>query len=730
MSTGRVRDRSRTRSGAGTAFLAVVFVAAGLAGVTHGHFAAPGRSAAAPRSPSWHLDSIPNIGYDARLSAVVALSSTNAWAVGRGSDHWNGHQWTAVPVPPPSSGYFNLNGLAVIPGSGGQMWAVGSMSTTSGSRFWILRWTGTHWKKYGAPNPGQFNTLSSVTALSPGDAWAVGSSESSSNVAVLLHWTGVAWTQVNLVPVGLSSYLAGISATSGSDIWAVGGYEPSNGGQQPLVQHWNGHMWSEVTTPPVSGNAGFQAVTVGPSGLPLAVGYTANGNSQTLIEQWDGGQWNVLPSANPGDDDQLTGVAEDGQGNAWAVGTDHRPASNQYRNLVEQWTGGAWQLDAVSNRAEANQGLAAITNVPGSGQFWAVGASVQRWTGGSWQATPAPNGGIANELRGVTLTGFGAGTRVWAVGSASPDHGQDIPTVFTRTASEPWTRSIVVPPQGGGQFYGIAAISASDIWAVGQHSTGSGEAPLADRWNGHDWMEMSPPPVSGEDNSGLDAVCGTSPGNVWAAGEQQDPSTAQPVFDHFTGGRWKRSQGPALPGYSFAINGLACAANGEVWAAGLKYGSSQAAVVMLWNGSKWALQTVPQPSGSCTLFGISLQSVSNIWAVGECFTATKDMALTEHWNGVAWKQIKSPQPDISTFLFGVTVTGRNEAWAVGEFSSQRDPSLVERWNGQSWVRDRSGSFGGISVYLKGVAISPSGNGWAVGSQYVGGEYRTLAIERR
>src|SRR5262249_48387995 len=79
--------------------------------------------------------------------------------------------------------------------------------------------------------------LSSVSALSPSDAWAVGA-------GVILHWNGTAWSTVMSVQAMLES----VWATSVDDVWVAS----FAGG----LMHWDGASWQSETSGtsvPISG---------------------------------------------------------------------------------------------------------------------------------------------------------------------------------------------------------------------------------------------------------------------------------------------------------------------------------------------------------------------------------------------------------------------------------------------------------------------------------------------
>jgi hypothetical protein len=107
------------------------------------------------------------------------------------------------------------------------------------------------------------------------------------------------------------------------------------------------------------------------------------------------------------------------------------------------------------------------------------------------------------------------------------DHRQ-----HTKPAIEHWdgtSRSIVSSPNPNPAptkdtaLYGIAAISANDIWAVGagNFSTISGTATLIEHWDGTTWtIIISPDP--GNASNALFGVAALSDGTVVAVGEQQN----------------------------------------------------------------------------------------------------------------------------------------------------------------------------------------------------------------
>jgi hypothetical protein len=145
---------------------------------------AVGRSFAGSGAATLHFDgkdwnSVPNPKFRygvMDLSAVTALSPTNAWAVGQGKscslcdfrdviEHWDGKSWGIVSSPIPNANSSILVGVAAV--SANDIWSAGS---SDGDQALAEHWDGTSWSLVSSPAVGQ---LEGVTALSDGTVVAV-----------------------------------------------------------------------------------------------------------------------------------------------------------------------------------------------------------------------------------------------------------------------------------------------------------------------------------------------------------------------------------------------------------------------------------------------------------------------------------------------------------------------------------------------------------------------------
>jgi hypothetical protein len=316
----------------------------------------------------WRLQASPSPGNDSNsLTGVAALSSTEAWAVGsyhtNGQslktliEHWNGTAWKVQPSPSPVTDNNTLS--AVVATSRSNVWAVGNTLSTSGEqRTLIEHWNGRSWTVQHSPSPGSSSQLTAVAAVSGSNAWAVGYSDSSDGTTsktLVEHWNGSSWQiQASPNPSVQYNFLCGVAATSRTNAWTDGMYVQA-GYQAPIMEHWNGQAWSVHAS--AYQPAGYEydpcAMAAPSAGNIWAVGSRWYLNAdRTLIEHWNGTTWKTQASPNPapGDFDQnvLNGVAATSATNAWAVGWSYVNNSGHIKPLIEHWNGSSWKLQSAA----------------------------------------------------------------------------------------------------------------------------------------------------------------------------------------------------------------------------------------------------------------------------------------------------------------------------------------------------------------------------------------------
>jgi hypothetical protein len=248
-------------------------------------------------------------------------------------EHWNGRGWKVVPSP--NAGAANNRLFGVWARSSDDVWAVGYHEHGGVRRTLIERWNGHAWKIVpslnGSPGP---NELVGVDGTSSTDVWAVGRRNPNPDPNILdprdrplvEHWNGHRWKVVpSPNPSGEHGFLLSVSAVTPGAAWAVG-YgnigSPIDGTARTLIERWNGHAWKIQPSPKAGqGYDHLRGVAMRSRVDGWAVGDRWNGvTSRTLIEHWDGHAWRVQPTLNPQPEDVLLGVAAVSSLNVWAVG--------------------------------------------------------------------------------------------------------------------------------------------------------------------------------------------------------------------------------------------------------------------------------------------------------------------------------------------------------------------------------------------------------------------------
>ncbi len=425
-----------------------------------------------------------------RLLDVSASSSSDAWAVGWTPNsqfievpsilHWNGSSWASVPVTATES-WGEFRAVAAI--SPIDAWAVGSL----GGQTSTFRWNGITWTRVPSPltpTPYDASRLNAISVVSPTDIWAVGYSYSGSSTrAMIIRWNGLAWNLVTL-PSSLYSTsstptaLHAVKAFSANDVWVAGG----NGFGVPALLHWDGNTWSSVS-PVAPDETQYQYYTFfgldGTSSNDLwAVGsYQRSVSLSTVpvVQHWNGSNWSVvqtpsLPITQGGI--YFTDVDAISADDAWIVGTTWNASVGEQRSLIEHWNGSAWSLVAAPENT-SQQVLEAVEAL--SDQYiWAVGniiGSPDRILIDRYNDYCGGNVGQASATATVTSTATRTATRTatsTSVASRTPSP-QPQPTACSLEFAD-------VPSSGpGSTFYSFVRCLACRAIVSGYPCGGAGE---------------------------------------------------------------------------------------------------------------------------------------------------------------------------------------------------------------------------------------------------------------
>jgi hypothetical protein len=332
--------------------------------------------------------------------------------------------------------------------------------------------------------------------------------------------------------------------------------------------------------------------------------------------------WTVVSVPRTGNNTELNGASARTSTDAWAVGVQFGAAGQAPPPPVAyHWNGSAWSLTATPSFG-VNGGLNAVS-ASSAADAWAVGFTVrgyrnrqslfEHWNGSAWSVVSGPGRG----LNGVVDL---SATNAWAVGTGG---------VVEHWDGTAWSGVAVPSPNPadafGNNLTAISAISATDIWAVGEFTNTSWtNSAYALHYNGTSWAVtvLPQPSVNGPSSPVLHGVTAVASNNVWAVGENEEvPGLGiTTLIEHWNGSAWSIVASPT-PGAYPALNAVAARSASDVYAVGFNMpsvnGGVQQGLILHWNGSTWSADTDPTSGTFSPLYGAAtLPSAANEWAVG------------------------------------------------------------------------------------------------------------------
>src|SRR6266446_179750 len=336
-----------------------------------------------------------------------------------------------------------------------------------------------------------------------------------------------------------------------------------------------------------------------------------------------------------------------------------------------------------------------------------------------WEIIASPNLGTqANSLSGVAAV---ADNDVWAVGWAWNNRLSAYRTVIEHWNGATW--SLVRSPNatnGYNLLNGVAVVAANDVWTVGQAANGNTYKTLVEHWNGATWSIVPSPNVVGS-SSVLTALSVVSANDIWAVGYSTDSNFVnRSLTMHWNGAAWSIVPSPTVDNdILFAVDAVA---SNDVWAVGRsRPGAYEDRTLTLhWDGSAW--NVVPSPNDGTNdniLFGVATVASNDVWAVGNA-GSLKTLAI--HWDGASWSV--SPAAaldpnDTNPVLVGIVALSSSNIWTAGQFilplQGSAQQTLTESWDGSSWSVVPSPNVQRSNNRLHGIAATPNGTLWAVGT---------------
>lgn len=386
------RTRRCAVAAAGVAVLALT--AAALPGASATPASRPAETMGPLGVPSAPVFRTPTTDDSTPMYGIGAVHGDDVWSVGYSVDpttyvhtalveHSTGRSWTTSPVQgPKGSTMSQLFGVGVL--SRKSAWAVGNAQLSTGVTL-AEHWNGKKWSVVKTPaiTGAMFADLWHVSAISANNVWAAGASSADGSVwnTLIEHWNGHKWSIVSSPngPGATGSVLQGISAVSADDIWVSGYAYVTGGAYTGLVEHWDGASWTVVDSPQPSQDVMLADVVATSATDATAVGQmiaTDQESILTLTEHWDGSSWTVESSPNPEGAvvSSLTGVSASSPTDVWAVGS--AATASATTTLTEHWDGSAWTIVKSKDASGGSSNVLAGVTSLSSGRAWAIGEAV------------------------------------------------------------------------------------------------------------------------------------------------------------------------------------------------------------------------------------------------------------------------------------------------------------------------------------------------------------------
>ena len=342
-------------------------------------------------APGWRIVHVNNYGGHDSLTAVTAVSPTDAWAGGLVTNsgthaflqHWDGRAWTRASLPRAIRRIRLAQVSDLAASSASNVWAFISGHPAAAARF-----DGTTWRVV-REWPGEAFSITGE-AFSARDVWMFGGI--GPQTAGTWHYDGRSWTRPKMPLTAFD-----VSRVSAKDEWAIGDRLGRQGTYVGGVEHWNGHSWAIVPTGKlIPADTAVRSTALGQilaqsRRSVWVTGTTYTGGFQHLtsfILHWNGRTWRRV-TAGP---DLSLGPAAIGGAGLLTVAQRVR-LTNQYTDpapALASYAPARQVALATPSHPGRSLEINAIADIPGTRSSWAVGGYFTDAAAPGW----IPSGGV------------------------------------------------------------------------------------------------------------------------------------------------------------------------------------------------------------------------------------------------------------------------------------------------------------------------------------------------
>ncbi len=330
---------------------------------------------------------------------------------------------------------------------------------------------------------------------------------------------------------GMASFeggsFTGVSCVSSNDCIAVGGGDYT--GSQLLAAGWDGSSWSRqsVPSPSGAGDSSLAGVSCASSTSCVAVGTASGPSVQPFTEVWNGTTWSAryAPEPRGTTDAHFTGVSCPSRTDCVAVGW-FLPSHSGAHALAERWNGQRWSIQSLPRGVSALEAV----SCPTARRCMAVGAGVERWTGRRWVASLKPS--IA--LYAVSCS---SGNRCTGLG-----YSKKINVFAQRWNGKRWSKHSFDGSLSHAAGYGVSCPSDRRCIAVGGYEPAGGTGWWVEQWDGSTWALADDPGPAGAATGkagDLGAVsCATSSACIATGAVDKGDGMSGPLASRWNGRTW------------------------------------------------------------------------------------------------------------------------------------------------------------------------------------------------
>ncbi|WP_035558499.1 T9SS type A sorting domain-containing protein [Hymenobacter sp. IS2118] len=406
-------------------------------------------------------------------------------------------------------------------------------------------------------------------------------------------------------------------------------------------------------------------------------------------------------------------------------------------NRVAKWDGTAWSAlgtGIVSNGVFDTyvRALAVASNgdLFVGGQFSQAGGvaanHVARWNGTAWSSlgTGAANGVSAGSGYVVNALAVAGNGDVYAGGSFVQAGGVAAANM-ARWNGTTWNALGTGIPNGSSSYVLALAVAASgEVYAGGQFTQAGGiSADNVAKWNGLTWSSLSFAGANGT-NSAVNALAVAANGDLYAGGRfVAAGGVLANRIARWNGTVWSSLGTGAANGLNVDVVALAVTSTGDVYAGGgfTQAGGMAANQIARWNGTTWSSIGAGLAGGYAA--ALAIDAAGGVY-VGGSFTQAGGVGANRvaHWNGSAWTPWapgSGKANGVNGPVYALAVAANGDVYAGGTFTQAggTPANNVARWNGTAWVTLGPGISNGI--YPSSVtALAVAANG----DVYVGGSF--------